>query len=176
MEKHRSIELSLSSWNEIFGRMAPEDRFIGTAGEMVVVSPTGTRLHIYYRPSEVRTGPNFKQKLGAMMGTIEKYQLPPDSYAIRARILMEAAEATCRYCAGVSGHDSPPTKRYGQWDHLFLTGNGSNPCGAGAIWNLIEQCCIQMGSQYTPWESGVHCPTGYSQKDHHEGNCMCPNL
>ena len=76
---------------------------------------------------------------------------------IRSRILMEAAEKMCRYCAGTKGHESVPVKRYDRWEHLFTVGNGSNPCAAGPIWAMIEQCCIQMGSQYTPWNECPSC-------------------
>ncbi len=70
----------------------------------------------------------------------------------RAHILMEAAESICGYCHGTVGHESHPVKRFDHWDHLFTVGNGSNPCAASPIWNLIEKCCIEMGSQYTPWK------------------------
>jgi hypothetical protein len=71
-------------------------------------------------------------------------------YQVRERILLEAASVMCRHCAGSRGHHTFPTKRFDRWEHLFMVGNGSNPCAAGPIWELIQQCEAAMGTRYTP--------------------------
>jgi len=78
-----------------------------------------------------------------------------NAYQIRERILLEAATVMCRHCAGSRGYHTFPTKRFDSWDHLFMVGNGSNPCAAGPIWDLIEECEDAMGSRYTPWGDKV---------------------
>lgn len=56
---------------------------------------------------------------------------------IRRRALQEAAVEVCGYCNSGFGHDPNPVKQDGHWIHLFLIGNGSNPCAAGPIWSMV---------------------------------------
>ena len=93
----------------------------------------------------------FRQKLHAQMGQIERTNI----YSTRAHTLMEAATAICGYCAGTKGHDSHPAKRCDRWEHIFLVGNGANPCGAGPVWDLIEQCLIEMGAEVTATDAEI---------------------
>jgi hypothetical protein len=58
-------------------------------------------------------------------------------YDIRRRALEEAAVEMCGYCRGSRGHDPVPVKAQGRWQHLFLKGNGANPCASGPLWEMV---------------------------------------
>lgn len=63
--------------------------------------------------------------------------LAHESHDIRLLTLLEAACSICRYCSGSKGHKVFPSNFGERWHHMFTVGNGSNPCAAGPIWNLI---------------------------------------
>lgn len=74
-----------------------------------------------------------------------------DALNVRALALLDATKAVCGYCAkGEScGHEEIPFKANGEWRHDFIVGSGSNPCAAGPIWDLVENC-LKHPTQYNP--------------------------
>ena len=76
---------------------------------------------------------------------------------VRTLALLDAAKSVCGYCAGADGHEKTPVKM-DRWLHMFLVGNGANPCSAGPIWELIAEC-QKSGPRYGEvdrrlWPSG----------------------
>lgn len=58
---------------------------------------------------------------------------------IRRKALEEAAVEVCGYCRGLSrGSDPLPLKTSSGYVHMFLHGNGSNPCASEKIWVMVE--------------------------------------
>lgn len=47
--QHRKVTISPSAWDELIGAIEPDDRFIGDADELILVTPNATRLHIFRR-------------------------------------------------------------------------------------------------------------------------------